>query len=395
MEIANPNLGHCALKYVLESDCVDFLASPAAYTRDRALGVDWPPMAPIESVQLHDKLWFVEADVRTCLTRCLKDSMPFAVPENKSYEASVWKGPETLEHSVDAMGKVFAHALTHHTALWWFDMWAGWYDHPEIMGFINSAADIYRKAMLENGAPSSAQIAVIVDEVSHTLFPSVSGEIQKAFSQQRIELGFMGTPYDTYLFSDLQSIPVEKYRMVIFLNTAYISDDMHRELKRRYARDGRTLVWLGVNRPPDEGDTGYCLYMLTGQPEPVFLPPEGSAYYVLRSGADGSPSLVLLKKDGWSEVISTIPWLSAETLREMAILSGVHIYCHTGDIVYSGNSCVAVHASSDGQKRIYFPSRSSGECIWGGGGAITGEFYHDFKMSPGQTVIWHITPDGE
>lgn len=381
LEISDPDVGHCALKYVLESDCVDFLASPADYMKNRAQGVDWSFMAPVESVMLHNKLWFVEADVRTSLTRFLKDSMPFAVPDNQSYEAEVWKGPETLSRSADAMAKVFARALTHGTALWWFDMWAGWYDHPQLMGIIHSAFDIYRQAMLKGGGPAAAQTAVIVDEMSYVLFPQEKDEVGGALARLRLELGFMGAPYDTYLYSDLKSIPVENYKLFLILNAEHISAAQKEELKSHCAADGRTLVWLGGSMDCQENI-----------PE---LPSEGKECYTLQTGGDGNSVLALVKEKDCCEVFSAASCLSAKTLRKIAVLSGVHVYCHTDDVVYAGNGFAAIHAASDGQKRLYFPECTDGECIMGNGGAISGEFYHDLKMSLGETVIWRITPHGE
>ena len=112
---------------------MDFFASPFCYTESRAGHVDWPFQATLESAHLHGKPWFVEADVRTFLSRPIRQAMPHANPEvNSAYDAPVWHGPNTLEASLGDMLRAFARILTHGGALWWFDMWGGWYDHDAL-----------------------------------------------------------------------------------------------------------------------------------------------------------------------------------------------------------------------------------------------------------------------
>ena len=61
-------------------------------------GKTGPPMAAVQSVQLHGKLWMAENDTRTSLTTLLKDRAPEICPAGQ-YESKVWLGPPDIESS--------------------------------------------------------------------------------------------------------------------------------------------------------------------------------------------------------------------------------------------------------------------------------------------------------
>ena len=67
--ICGEESGHHAADLVISSDKLDFLASPFTYTDNRGQGVDWAFQGSVESAALYGKPWFMEADVRTCLSR--------------------------------------------------------------------------------------------------------------------------------------------------------------------------------------------------------------------------------------------------------------------------------------------------------------------------------------
>jgi len=69
--VTDPRRGHGALAKLLECKYLDYLSSPNDY--NRVIGEDWSPMAAVQSVQLHGKLWLAENDTRTSITTLLKD----------------------------------------------------------------------------------------------------------------------------------------------------------------------------------------------------------------------------------------------------------------------------------------------------------------------------------
>ena len=135
------------------SDKLDFLASPFTYTDNRGQGVDWAFQGSVESAALYGKPWFMEADVRTCLSRPISECMPFADPVvNRAYDGPVWLGPKDVPGSLGQMKKALARVLTHNTAVWWFDMWGGWYRDPQFMAFHEKAAALYQEHVFSGGS---------------------------------------------------------------------------------------------------------------------------------------------------------------------------------------------------------------------------------------------------
>ncbi|MBO5510602.1 MAG: hypothetical protein J6B24_02610, partial [Clostridia bacterium] len=121
--------GSHALRRLLDSPHIDFFSSPNAYLQNRAFGMDWADMIPVDSVRLHGKLPFIECDIRTHLTEAIQNLRPGEYPDDLyrlDNGTSVWAGPPTAELSREALRKCFAHQITRGSAIWWFDMWGGW-----------------------------------------------------------------------------------------------------------------------------------------------------------------------------------------------------------------------------------------------------------------------------
>jgi hypothetical protein len=160
ISICTTELSHNSMNLLLQCDEIDFFASPFCYTDNRGPAHDWPFQATLESAHLHGKPWFVEADVRTFLSRPISQCMPYANPEvNKAYDGPVWLGPDTVEGSLGDMLKAFSRILTHNAALWWFDMWGGWYDHEALMDFHRWAYPFYENIVHNGRATPRAQLA--------------------------------------------------------------------------------------------------------------------------------------------------------------------------------------------------------------------------------------------
>lgn len=75
-------LGILGLRFIIDSPYIDFFSSPCCYDFNRKLGVDWGDMVPPVSLKIHNKLYFVECDIRTYLTKSMHSSRPGKCPEN-------------------------------------------------------------------------------------------------------------------------------------------------------------------------------------------------------------------------------------------------------------------------------------------------------------------------
>lgn len=204
-----------SLSSILNNENIDFLCSPISYMNNRALGMDNPNMMAIESLKEHNKLYFVENDTRTHLTKPLFDVPHF---HNEYWEA------KDIRCALENIKQHYARALTHSHALWWFDMGGGWYHYSAYMNMMRDFLEITKKSLKKNMSGIS-EVALIADE---KVVPEVHNNqlhtVHETLSRGRINLGLMGTPYDTYLSEDYDIIK-HKYKAFIILSP-YLTKDL-------------------------------------------------------------------------------------------------------------------------------------------------------------------------
>ncbi len=205
MECTAPEQCHHALNMILSSDDVDFLCSPVSYANLRPVGTDHANMLPIDSVKLHGKLYFAENDTRTHLSKAPND-LP-------AYNAPIWFGPAPKQ-SCEIIRMHFSRALTHGHAMWWFDMWGGWYDDCRYQSLLQKCREIAVESLGADRV-SRAEIAVFVDECAYSREGSV-GHLSYAI---RKTLGMIGAPYDMYLIEDYDAVKM-RYKACIFIQPA-------------------------------------------------------------------------------------------------------------------------------------------------------------------------------
>lgn len=202
MECCDWQIGHHALETVLRAKSVDFLCSPISYMDMRKAGTDAYNMLPVDSLKLHDTLYFVENDTRTHLTGPACD-----LPR---YQSPLFLGPDK-DASAENLKMHFARALTHGHAMWWFDMWGGWFHDADYMAILKRCREIYRDAM-EKSRVSGAEAAVFIDEKA---WSECETEDWTASAITRRVLGLAGAPYDIYLMSDFEQV-YQNYKALIF-----------------------------------------------------------------------------------------------------------------------------------------------------------------------------------
>ena len=194
---------HHALKKVLESDSVDFLCSPMDYSELRKPGYDVCNMLPLDSLKLHHKLYFAENDSRTHLTKGPND-----LPR---YNSPLFLGPEK-EIALEVLKMHFSRALTHGHAMWWFDMWGGWYDDPDYLKLLGKCREIYKDSMKKRRG-SCAEVAVFIDE---HVWSECTSDDWYVPADAKPTLGLTGTPYDIYLASDFEQV-FRNYKALVFV----------------------------------------------------------------------------------------------------------------------------------------------------------------------------------
>lgn len=422
ISICTTEVGHNSMELLLNSEDVDFFASPFCYTENRGDRVDWPFQATLESASLHGKPWFVEADVRTFLSRPISTAMPFADPVvNRAYDGPVWLGPDTVEGSLGDMLRALMRIMTHGGALWWFDMWGGWYDQEALMAFQKWAFAFYDKACLSGGLQPRAQLAVFLDEKTLNCVSPHGGMANALCYEQFVELGFLGASYDSYLMSDFEQVDPAAYRAALLLSPTALTEGQRAHLTR-WKQDGRTVLFTGYPGYYAEalGEGAEIECSLTG--ENVLLrgnvlhgefiglsrPAAGDFYptvpcvgpqVALHPGAgdvtlacdeEGRPVAVLHRAAGYQTFWSVAPQLPAELVREALLLSGAHLYLHSRDNVYAGGEYVAVHACSSGVKRVWLPGMGRAFDAFSGEQLPGTELWVELEMKQGETRLMRL-----
>ena len=185
VEVPDPGFGTHALGKIINSPYLDFFCSPVSYRNLRALKEDSADMVPTASILARGKMYFTEADIRTHLSdypeRSRKD-IKLPVP----YRGSVWFGGKDTEDDILHLRKVLAKCLCSNKALWWFDMWGGWYD------CVLAEMEEYRHILSLTGGTYTSKkckAAVFINETAPQ-------------GEWCVLLAACGVPYDIFLSED-------------------------------------------------------------------------------------------------------------------------------------------------------------------------------------------------
>lgn len=328
------------LRFIVNSPYIDFFSSPCGYDNNRSLGIDWCDMLTSESVKNHGKLYFVECDIRTHLTRRMQDSRPGRYPDDiytlydKNGNKTAWCGPETPELSISAIRKAFAHQLTKASGVWWFDMWGGWYHDETVMAELRRMKDIAEKSKDKSteGLPS-AQTVVFIDEKAYLNYPRGS-QLSHSVNIAITAMGNTGIPFDLCMTEDAEKV-LHKYRAAIF-------------------------------------------------PAPV-----------PSAGGESAVEMCRKMKVPYIRASEEKPAFTAEELRDFLVSSGVHCYNNDGNVVYCGEGFLAVHSVSDGEIKVTLPKKFRLKPLPGTGFTECETDELILNMKQYETVVFEIYQEGE
>ena len=287
--------GSHGLSTLLNSPNIDFFSSPNAYLKNRSFGIDWVDMLPVDSIKHHGKMAFIECDIRTHLTTSVQDSRPGVYPDDiyKTKDGkSVWVGPPTAELSRDALRKCFAHQITKDSAIWWFDMWGGWYSDTMLMNELKEMHRIYSTKHMCANSPG-AEIVFFADEDAYAGIFDDSPQLA-AINETRIAMGSTGVPYDLFMVEDAPDI-LGKYKGAVFV--------------------------MPVNSEAGKRAIELCEKM--GIP---YICPDCNTFSI-----------------------------SQEDLCGFYKKNEIHFFGDEGDVVYFGNGYIGLHSKKSGTKKLRLP----------------------------------------
>ncbi len=306
--VTDPRRGHGALAKLLDCPDLDYLSSPNVY--NRVLGEDWPPMAAIQSIQRHGKLWLAENDTRTFRTTLLKDRAPEICPPGQ-YESGVWIGPTDMETSVAFLWKNSGRMLTQGYGGWWFDMWGGWFSDPDLLMVLKKTQQYFTKYPSQEEMKMQAQVCVIVDE-ELCFWDASYGKLTAKILANRYPLGKTGAPYDLYLRTDLDAVSATQHR----------------------------VIWL--------------MGFLNLKAEEIQLIEEWRQLGIIVLWTNGIGTKIYKNTDEVTYFHDKFKWTESQ-LRDLWKEAGVHVYMDDADVLYIGRKWMSIHTVTGGERIVKFP----------------------------------------
>ncbi len=371
--------GHYALHRLLESDLCDFLVSPFDYS-SRAVGETYQIMSAVGSVLAHDKLWVMQADLRTHLVDR---------PEQRVHGA-----PDGLDGTVSQLQRAFASCTAKGLATQWYDFSNGWIARdPRQSQAINILREIGDRWLTWDRSPDPEGIAVILDEGTPSAY--LSHDIEAMFwlvYKQKIVFERVGVPWNIYLLDDVLEGRVPKSRCYFFLNCFHMTDAERDYINSELKSDGRTIVWnyapgyignddldiarvseltgmemtevdemrpwkldLSEDHPLTEGLTALDISQPRIEIGPVFYA-GGDGIEIAGTWSDSDwPGLAIRRFDDWTSIYSATPLLSPKLIKRIAADAGVPVRVESTNPSYVSRNFIGVHSASESTETLHFP----------------------------------------
>ena len=389
---------HTATQRVMNSEYVDWIASPIAYA-ERTLGESDQYMAMVDGVQEYGKLYIAEQDNRTCLS-----SVYAGASWDADWDFQVGQ-TRTLADTVYQEKRDYANAMVNGHGLWLYDMTGGWLDDDQIYDFMSDAKAEYDfNVYVEREQRSDIAVFVGDECAAYMTADDVSNMpytlYEPLLMQQRKHLAAIGTGYDTYSMSALLDGKVTNHKVNLILSPYEITTEMERAIEKYLKRDGQIVVWVylpgisegtRLNLSNVEDVTGFKIGLeerkaglqvkitngshdltkgmegqVYGSSQPSATSPityiaDTSGATVLGYNLDGNqPGLAIKDMGDWTSVYSAAPCIDVQMLRNLLTMADSHIYSENNeDVIYANNHYVALHSAEGGTKTISLPEKHS------------------------------------
>lgn len=329
--------GHLDYDRVFQSPLLGYNTEPADYANRRGGGTGGF-LYCIDSLFANGKGAWHEVDHRTY---CIKDSQVIATRRLTGNGSRV-DLPSQAE-TTGALRREFAMAMIHGSHLWWFDMFGGWFDAPEIMANMKTMTAISER--FAHTGPGKAEVAVLAD--AHSMY-YVDGNSTLADSLLRglqFSMFRTGVPWRCYSLADLPKLDMSSYKVVILPNLFVVTPEKRKLLDERLLRDGKTIVL-----PFAPG------IITDGRYDPANIQLLTGVKVEAVAGPSQPQDVIYTDHDCWTSVFLTQPQLPTDILRGIFLKAGVHVYCEQGDPFYANDELMALHCGKGGQRTFRLPN---------------------------------------
>lgn len=397
------DFGTSKTSMALASPDVDFLSAPSNY-EDGIMGGGGGATNPVDSMHLRGKCWINEDDVGTSL-------------QARGRWVSCCQ-TENIQEDIEIMKRDFARNLCEDTYSWWFENSRedSWWDHPDFFPVMKRMQEIMAE-YYTRGRSKNSQIACLYDEES--IWYTDNETCKDAWQMNKIlELPRIGAPADHYFLEDilLDEFPAEQYKVYVFFNATYISEEKREAIEAKLKKNGNALVWVyqagfmcpgrtpqlsidyaseltGITldakntthdltwllannrhaytkalskddlygryrRPISNGfywHLGKVQIMHPSLGSPLFYTRDKAAKVLGRFIGNKKPALAVKEMDDWTSVFVGSKVIHAPLLKRIARAHGVHVYSDADDVFYANNDFFAIHPAEEGERVITLP----------------------------------------
>ena len=276
------NAGHLAYEKIFMSPDIQMIASPASYG-SRTQFDPGAFMVTQKSLDAHNKLYFLEFDHCTHTVPEMIDE-PIS-DDNGNLLMDKFRVPgmnnkcRNEEESLNLLYREFILSKASGAALWWFDMFDGWFRSDAMMRAVSRMLDIDRQ-MDGYDKHSIAEIAVFAEGESMYRVRKSSPIATDCLLKILRTLAESGAPYDLYTISDIRLPEISRYTFYIFVNAYDIPDSEKEKIRQVCARSGKTILWLYAPDYAHNGNTDTAhITAVTGIPVTESDAPHGAFVY--------------------------------------------------------------------------------------------------------------------
>ena len=381
------------LDHILESPNIDMLFCPASYVA-RKLSSTSAMRAPVDSIAAANKLFIHEIDSATNLIK--KSTSQAAVDHAKGRDEEFSCTDQTKMYLRRESGISLAKGMGY----WWFDMFSGYYDDPELMQELADIHQLQEKLMgLDN--TNLSEVVEILDQRSAYYLETASR--YPMVEHQSAPLNYTGAPWDLRIAKDLFTDPqTDKYKLYYFSvlfapdqalkdkiaqlramgknmlfahAPGYITDGGFSEAAmeeltgirlRRCELTDNTIEACGVTFDfNNENKPGDCHFKTTQditqwhQLSPVFYA-ENLDVVLGRFKENGKPAVGLkFRPDGSFDAFCANVPIPTEVLREIFVRAGIFMYADRPTAVYTNKSFACVYSIEGGDITLYRPQEET------------------------------------
>lgn len=231
------HVAYAGIEKVLNCREIDFLACIQSYAGVNG-GTPVITGMPDSSLRKHGKLFLEEYDIRTFFT-----DLTFSHSHTTSQQ-------ETL----NIIRRDFGHALVRDNQCWFYGFARGfagrraigWYSEQSLIDELNRCHAI-GKATGQYTNRSTAEVALFVnarDIATMDIMDAPGTLANTQYNTVYRELKKTAVPYDCFLLDDFKAENLAQYKVVIMLNTFYLTSAERQNIRQILEKQQKTVLWL-------------------------------------------------------------------------------------------------------------------------------------------------------